>query len=127
MTAVIPLDLSQVPYFLLVFYVALPAVVFFIMGSFWARVYMIFSSLLGAMAAYASPLSFIELIIPPVIPQFVANQLVGLAAAILQYGLLIFVGIIFFVLLLLQHGIIKLLEWSQWRGMHRHDSYGERD
>ncbi|MCL4344093.1 MAG: hypothetical protein JRN26_00950 [Nitrososphaerota archaeon] len=123
----LPIDLSQIPYFLIVFYAALPALVFFVMGSFWARIYMIFSSLLGAMAAYAAPIGFLQLLIPPVIPSFVTNQIMGMAAGILQYGLLIFAAIIFFVLALLQHAILKLLEWSHWRGEHRHDSYGERD
>jgi hypothetical protein len=121
------IDFSQIPYFLLIFYVALPAFVFYFLGSFWARVYMIFSALFGAMAAYAAPIGFVELLIPPVIPPFVANELTGLAAGILQYGLLLFAGIIFFVLALLQHALFKLLEWSHWRGEHRHDSYGERD
>ena len=121
------IDFSQIPYFLLIFYVALPVLVYFTLGSFWARVYLIFSSLLGAMAAYAAPIGFVELLIPPVIPPFVTQQLIALASAILQEGLLIFAAVVFFVLALLQHAILKLLEWTHWRGMHRESGYGDRD
>lgn len=121
----ITFSFAYIPWFLVIFYALIPAAVYMFLGPFMARVYMIFSSFLGAIAAYAAPLGFLDQIIPPVIPPWVTQQLMGMASAILQYGLLIYAAAIFVVLFLLQHAIVKILDWTHWRGAHRHDDYGD--
>ncbi|MEM3403763.1 MAG: hypothetical protein QXJ17_04445 [Nitrososphaeria archaeon] len=112
----ITLDLSHIPLFFIVFYIILPIVVFFFAGSFWAKIYAVISSVLGAVLAAAMPMAFIDLILPDVIPEGIVEQFAGLAEAALKYGSMVFAGIVFFALLLLQHGVVKLVEATGWIG-----------
>lgn len=111
----ITLDLSQIPVFFILFYIIFPVAVFFFFGKFWATIYMLVSSALGAIAAAAMPLAFIDLIIPDLLETF-REQFVSLAEAVLKYGSMIFAGIVFFLLLLLQHAIVRLVEATGWIG-----------
>jgi hypothetical protein len=82
----ITLDLAHIPYFFLIFYVILPVVVYWLVGSFWVRIYMVISSALGAMLAYAMPIGFIDLVMPDVIPESFQQQFIGLAESVLKHG-----------------------------------------
>ncbi len=111
----VTLDFSSLPIFFILFYIIFPVTVFFFGGKFWANVYMIASSVVGAMVAAAMPLAFVDLVMPDVLEPF-KEYYVGLAAAVLKYGSTVFAGIVFFLLILLQHAIIKLIEATGWIG-----------
>ncbi|MEM5798112.1 MAG: hypothetical protein QXG26_01795 [Candidatus Aenigmatarchaeota archaeon] len=115
----ITLDFSYLPIFFILFYIIFPVIVFFFGGKFWAILYMIISSTLGAMVAAAMPLAFIDLVLPDIIEPY-KDQFMGLAAAVLKYGTTIFAGIVFFLLMLLQHAIIRLVEATGWFGTDSH-------
>lgn len=112
----ITLDLAHIPYFFLIFYVVPPVLVYFLVGRFWVKIYTVISAFLGATLAAAMPLAFIDLVMPDVIPESIQQQFLGLAEGALRYGSLIFAGIVFFALLLLQHGVLRLVEMTGWGG-----------
>lgn len=112
----VTVDLSSLPYFFLAFYVVLPLVVYFFMGLFWTRVYMVVSAFLGGMLAYATPLGFVDLLIPDVVPANLEEYFKGLFSAVLHHGLLVFSGAVFIALLLFQWGLVKLVSALGWGG-----------
>ena len=112
----VTIDLAHIPYFFLVFYVILPILVYFLVGDFWTKIYTVLASFLGAVLAAAMPIGFIKLIMPSVIPEDIQQWFLGLAEVALRYGTLIFAGIVFFALLMLQHGVLKLVRMTGWGG-----------
>jgi len=111
----ITLDPSQIPIFFIIFYIIFPVVVFFFFGKFWATIYMLISSALGAMVAAAMPLAFIDIVIPDIIEPY-KQYFIGVAEGVLKYGTMLFAGIVFFLLMLLQHAIVRLVEATGWIG-----------
>jgi len=111
----ITLNPSQIPIFFIIFYIIFPVVVFFFFGKFWATIYMLISSALGAMVAAAMPLAFIDIVIPDIIEPY-KQYFIGVAEGVLKYGIMLFAGIVFFLLMLLQHAIVRLVEATGWIG-----------
>jgi len=111
----VTLNFSHLPIFFIIFYIIFPIIVFFFFGKFWTIVYMLISSALGALAAAAMPLAFIDIILPDVIEPY-KQHFIGLAESVLKYGTMFFSGIVFFLLMLLQHAIVRLVEATGWIG-----------
>ncbi len=63
------IDLSHIPLFFLLFFDIFPIMVRVLRGEFWSKVYIIFSSMIGAMILYSTPTGFLELILPGIIPE----------------------------------------------------------
>jgi len=110
------ISFETIPLFVLIFYVLLPVLIFFLYGVFWARIYSIISSFLGALFAFYYPQKFLETLIPETVPEQIAGYFKTILFAIADYGLYVFAAVVFFILLLLQHGIIKLLSFFGWIG-----------
>ena len=111
----VTLSFSHLPIFFILFYIIFPVAVFFFFGKFWTIIYMLISSALGAMVAAAMPMAFIDIVLPDIIEPY-KQYFIGLAESVLKYGSMIFSGIVFFLLMLLQHAIVRLVEATGWIG-----------
>ena len=111
------IDLSKIPFFFILFFIVLPAYIYFLRGGFWVLVYIFFSSLGGALFSYYAPLGFIEMVLPEALPDFVKNYFELLFRAVMNWSLLLFSAMVFFMLLLFQYGLLKLLSFFRWGGI----------
>jgi len=112
--AAITIDLNNIPVFFLLFFVIFPVIVRVFRGPFWGKIYIIFSSTVGAMIMYSTPIGFIEMIMPGFVPDEVKlyiAKLFNFVAGGIGYVL---AAIGFFLLFIFQHGMIRLIEYSGW-------------
>jgi hypothetical protein len=110
----ITLDLSSIPLFFVLFYVVFPVAVRVLRGEFWGKIYIIFSSMVGAMIMYSTPIGFVQMILPGFIPdetKIYIGKLFNFVAGGIGY-LLAAIG--FFLLFIFQHGLIKLISYTGW-------------
>lgn len=110
----ITIDVSSLPLFFLLFYVVFPVLVRVLRGEFWGKIYILFSSIVGAMIMYSTPIGFVEMILPGFIPDDVKlyiGKLFNFVAGGVGYFL---AAIGFFLLFIFQHGLIKLISYTGW-------------
>mgnify|MGYP000495215506 CR=1 FL=1 len=109
-------DLSHIPIFFLFFYVLMPVAIYMIRGGFWARIYILFSSMVGAIFIYSSPVGFIELLFPDWIPDSLKSYYISLFKLASEPILMSLAAAGFILLFLFQYGLIKLVSMTGWGG-----------
>ena len=108
------IDLSSIPVFFLLFYVIFPVAVRVLRGEFWSKIYIIFSSTIGAMIMYSTPAGFLELILPGIIPDDIKVYITKLFNFVAGGVGWVLAVIGFFLLFIFQHGLIKLINYTGW-------------